>query len=440
MELKSAQRNRVESNGTELWPFGLLGERVAVMPSPFTRALSYLGFRREEGDGPGWLPPARRNADSYVSPRRALTLSTVYRAVSIDATAACQLSAAVWRNDLMLSKTPSLIAKPDMDESRSAFFEYTVVSLRIDGNAFWLLTRADPTSPRAGDVVDCKPLNPHEVAVYRDPATDKVTFGYRGKTYDETQIKHLKLLRVPGMERGLGPIQAAQVELNGSLEARDYGNKWLSESEQPDGILSTEQELKPGDTETYKNIWYGRNPDGSEKTDPADASKPAKRRNRRERLRVLGKGLTYTPLLLKPADLQFLETQKFNTTGIARLFGMPASLMLAAIEGKSGTYQNVEQEWIGYIRFGLMLALREIEEALTDLLPYGQSARFKLDVLLRSDTKTRYEGHQIALNPESGWMDVDEVRVIEGLPPLTEEQRARRAAAAKTKESTNAAA
>ena len=117
--------------------------------------------------------------------------------------------------------------------------------------------------------------------------------------------------------------------------------------------------------------------------------------------------------MLKPADAQWLEVQQFGVTGIARLFGIPATLMLAAIEGTSMTYTNVEQEWIGYVRFTLMTYLREIEDAFSAVLPTGQTARFNVEGLLRTDTKTRYEAHEIAIR--AGFMSPDEVRRIEKL-------------------------
>lgn len=126
--------------------------------------------------------------------------------------------------------------------------------------------------------------------------------------------------------------------------------------------------------------------------------------------------------------MQFLETQQFTTTQMARLIGAPASIMLVAVEGTPETYSNVEQEWIGYVRFSLMKPLREIEEAFTELLPRGQVARFKIDNLLRTDTKTRYEAHAIALDPQRGWADEDEIRALEGMAPLTAQQREDRAA------------
>ena len=68
------------------------------------------------------------------------------------------------------------------------------------------------------------------------------------------------------------------------------------------------------------------------------------------------------------------------------------------------------------MRFTLTKYLRKIEEALTTFTPRGQTVRFQISALLRSDTLTRYKAHQIALN--AGFMTLNEVRAIESLPPL----------------------
>jgi HK97 family phage portal protein len=361
---------------------------------------------------------ARRLTD--VDASRALTLSTVYRGIQIHATSVSQITMHGKRNGLRIpvASTPALIRRPSLLDgwSRRAFIEYTVTCLFLDGNAFWMINRLD------GQVVSVDALDPTEVGVIvrRDTfGVDHKSFSYRGKEYTTRDIRHLMLLRIPGMHRGLGPIQAATIEVRGALDARDYGSMWLSDANMPDGVLTTDQELKPGQADAYRNVWYGRNPDGSEVHD-ADGKPVSK--NQRERLRVLGKGLSYAPLLLKPSDIQFLETQQFSTVQIARLMGAPASLMLITLEGDSKSYQNVEQEWIAYTRFTLMRPLNEIEDAFTDLLPGRIEAEFDVDTLSRSDTLTRMQGYNVAI--QAGVMTDDEAREREGLPPLTDAQRA----------------
>lgn len=386
------------------------------MPNPISAALTWLGFGVETPSIPSpeltVAESIRRGRQADVSAERALTLVNVYRGIQIHATSACQTPLIAKRNGVKLDRLPAIVAKPDLAQSLESFIEYSITSLYVDGNAFWRILRNG-----SNQVVALEPLNPNEVSVQvtRDVyGVDTIAYQYRGKRYTSRDIKHLKLLRIPGLHRGLGPIQAAVMDVRGALDARDYGSMWLSDANMPDGVLTTDQVLGAGDADKYKNIWYGRNADGT--------AKAGENRNISERLRVLGQGLHYSPLLLKPSDVQFLETQQFSNVQLARLLGVPASLMLISIEGGSQVYANIEQDFIGYIRFSLRKPMLEIETALTEVLNDGTEIRFELDILTRPDTKTRFEGYAIGI--EAGVITEDEARGEEGLPPLTAAQRA----------------
>lgn len=395
------------------------------------RVLGWFGLNAvtlaAAGDAPsnsGTVPPRR---SAFVAAESAFALSAFYRGVQVHATSICQLAITVERGGVAVP-TPGIITDPDLEDDLSAFLEYTVVSFYVDGNSFWLKTFPAPGAAEPNRPVKLTPLNPREVGVYerRNERTglNEIRFHYRGKDYTKREMVHMRYLIVPGRLRGLGPVEAARLTFEGALEVTEYGARWLSDASNPDGVLTTDDELKPGDAEKYKHVWYGRNPDGTAKTTESGFSA-------RERLRVLGQGLHYEALTLKPEDVQFLETQNFNALEVARLIGAPPSLLYLALEGNSQTYANVEQEWIGYVRFSLMKPVRAIETALSRVLPRGQKARFNLEALLRSDTKTRYESHNLAL--EGGWKDADEVRAHEGMPPLTDDQRRRIAENRKSK-------
>lgn len=345
--------------------------------------------RSESGPAEGVIPPARTAAPGFVTADQALGISTVYRAVQIHAVAASQLSIDVDRRDETIP-TPSLVRQPCLDMTRSAFIEQAVVAQATTGNAFWRHHRNT-----AGDVINLEPLNPHKVTVVQT-LNGAVRYLHEGDTLTPRDISHLQLMRVPGRVAGLGPIQAAQTELAGVVDVRDYASGWFRDGRsQPNGVLTTDQPLNGKQAREYKQVW----------NETADGG-----------VRVLGAGLTYTPIMLSPEDAQWIESQQFNVVQIARLFGVPASLMLAAIEGSSQTYANVEQDWIAYVRFSLMAYLREIEEAISALLVRGQTARFNVETLLRTDTKTRYEAHNLGIT--GGWLRKSEVRAIEKLPPI----------------------
>lgn len=338
----------------------------------------------------GIMPPSR--AAAYDP----LQLSTVFRGVQVLQTAITGLPLHETRNGLKIDGLSSIVDRPDVDRSRRDFLADLVASMVLDGNAFIRKLRY-PT----GEIVTCQVLPPHLVTVSddgTDPASPILRYSYLGRDYTADDIIHLKFLNVPGRLRGLGPISAAREEVEGAQMARDYKAHFYTDSSNIKGYLKSDQKITPDSARQAKDDWNKAGAAGD--------------------IKVVGSNLTYVPLDLKPADLQFLETQKFDTTQIARLLGIPASIMLAAVDGSNLTYSNIEQSWIEFADYTLAAYTGEIEEALTSLLPRGRAVKFDWDSSRRADMSDRFSAYQTAI--ASGWLTVDEVREREGLPPMTQ--------------------
>ena len=340
----------------------------------------------------GIIPPPR-SATSGVTTNDALSLASVYRSVSIIATAMKQLGIHVYRDDAEVTPTPLVIRQPDIKVTREVWMEQTINSLALAGNAYWLIGRNG-----RGETINLEVLNPFEMMIQTDDYGTALYYVYRGITrYELRDIQQLALMRVPGNVYGLGPIQAAQKELLNARDTRDYASVWFTDSGIPNGVLKSDQMLSPDQAAAAKDAW---NLTAGAKNGVA----------------VLGNGLTYQPMYLNPRDAMFLEAQAFNVQQIARLFGVPANMLLASVDGNSMTYSNMEQEQMGFVRYTLSQYIVEIESALSHLLTRGTMVKINVDSLLRSDTLTRYQAHQIAI--ASGWMTIDEVRAIEDMPTL----------------------
>lgn len=120
-----------------------------------------------------------------------------------------------------------------------------------------------------------------------------------------------------------------------------------------------------------------------------------------------------TPLHLTPSEVQFLESRAFDVLGVGRMFGIPAHMLLAAVNGSSLTYQNVNDAATDFIRWTLMAYLREIEDTLTAILPRGTIVRFNLDALLRANPAARMATHKTAI--DAGIYSPAYARLIEGI-------------------------
>jgi len=337
------------------------------------------------------IVPPPRSATSGVSTSDALSMASVYRAISILSTAIKQVGVHIYRDDIKLESTPLWIKQPDDKITRAEFMARTVNSIAIAGNCYWRITRNG-----RGEVIKLEVLNPFDMTIKTDEPGNLLGYTYRGTTeYKITDIQHLKALSVPGNHYGLGPLQACQPELAAIKDTRDYASTWFSKAGVPSGILKSDQMLSPDAAKAAKESWNALGSGG---------------------LVVLGNGLSYQTTYANPRDLQFLESQAFGVQQIARLFGIPAQMLLASVDGNSMTYTSVEQEQIAFTRYTLSQYYVEIEAAMSSLLPRGTEARMNIDALLRSDTLSRYQAHQIAI--AAGFKTIDEVRSDEKLPPL----------------------
>jgi HK97 family phage portal protein len=337
--------------------------------------------------GTSVLPPSRTSV--VVSPDTALSLAAVYRCVSIISTTSAQLPLVVRRNGAVLD---SLIARrPDINLSATEFWSQTVTSLALHGQAFWWVTRNSN-----GTVQNLTVLDPTQMTVTLEDSTTspvgKVRYDYAGARVNANSIKHLRLFSLPACVNGLGPIQAARLDLQTALLVRDFGDSVLSNGGVPTGVLSSDQYLSQEQADGYRDKW-----------NEAQAARG---------LAVLGAGLAYSAISLTPADVQYLENQMFSTAQIARLFGVPPTWLGVGIEGSSMTYSNTESLARVFIQTTLTQYLVAIENAITDLLPRGQEAKFKLDALLRSDLTSRVAAYTALVN--MGAMTPAEVRVSEG--------------------------
>lgn len=330
----------------------------------------------------------------------ALSIGAVYRAVQIIGTAVCQMQPQVWRGKEKLD-TPSFIKRPDMNMPLSHFLEMTVSSLALTGNAFWLVTRN-----AAGSINNIQVINANLVTIEIDDKTGKKRFSYNQRFYSPKEMQHLMLMRIPGYEYGVGPIQKVRGELEVALDLRDYQGHWFTKSGVATGILKTDQPLSNEWADAYKARWEAV-------------------MNGVDRTAVLGNGLSYIPTYLNPKDAMFVEAINANLQQIARMFGIPASMLSLPIEGNSMTYSNVRDENEQFAKYTLSLYVNEIESAFSELLARGQEVKFDPSSLLRLNETERFANYAVAI--ANGWLSPDEVRAKEGIegsaPTPTKDQK-----------------
>lgn len=368
--------------------------------------LAAMGLAAEPTDGT-WLPVGDYSAnvqppvrsDVPLTLRRSLGLPAVLRSIELIAGMSAQLQLQDWRGPELVEPQSALVTQPDPWRTADSFIERFAVNLATDGNNFTRLHR------QGRDVAAMECLNPFVTTPYRETLRNGRTVK-RFRSYDSDgkaldlgadDVIHTWGLEVPGMDRGLGPVGFCRAALTGILDMRDYADRWFRD-EATDGVLESDQRLDGAAAREYKRLWYER--------DPSDPPGP--------RIRVTGSGLTYKPIMLNPEDAQWVQAQNLGVLDVARMFGTPADYLIAAVEGSSLTYANLEMIDAQFLRTTLFPKyLRKIENAVSGVLPRGRRARFDTSELLRPDAKTRAEidGVYVPL----GVYDAQHVRGREGI-------------------------
>lgn len=287
---------------------------------------------------------------------------------------------------------PDLIYQPSARDNWFEWVHKCVISLASRGNAYGLIVERNDF----GYPLTIEWLYPDDVWVDEERPTMPV-FHWRGQALRTEDVLHITWMVQPGCVVGLSPIQAFAKAIGVGLAATDYGRHWFDNGGTPPA--------------TMKNTGKTLNPDesteiGNRLSAAIRAGKPL----------VYGSDWDFNALKVSPEESQFIQTLQLNATQIAAIYGVPPGMVGGSAGGGSVTYSNAESEAINLVTLTFRPWLVRIESAISDLLAGREYMRFNVDAMIRTDTKTRYEVHEIALR--NGWMSVDEIRALENMAPL----------------------
>lgn len=375
-----------------------LGQWFRQAASPVEqRALPPGAFLTSAGGG-GWSTWAL--GGQPIDTDRALRHSAVWACVRLLADSVSTLPVHVEAEDGPAGgplPRPRVLAEPAAGQPLSEWLYSVMSSLLLRGNAYGLITaRSGPgLHPEQIELV-----HPDLVGVTADPNSNLPEYRIGGRPFGRDQVWHVRGFTLPGVLLGLSPIEYARQSIGLGLAAQKFGAEFFGHGRVPSGLLKS------------------ANPD----LDQAAADAAADRWEQRQRARrvaVLNAATEFVPISVRPDESQFIETLGFNVVEIARVYGVPPE-MVGGNPGSSLSYSNAEARALDFVKYSLGPWLVRLESALSRLLPAGQRARFNADALLRGTTTERYTAHQTAL--AAGWMTRDEVRALEGLPPMPADQ------------------
>jgi HK97 family phage portal protein len=280
-----------------------------------------------------------------------------------------------------------------------------------------LLTRGDLYVHATG--WDYETLLPSSFMVV-DPDQVSCTFdedGLRRYTIGGAEVypwdlSHVRYLTAAGWPTGLSPLQGAANNLRAAGALENYGAELAEGRGIPWGVLTSEQRL------THRQTLEARRQYAEAAQTRGGA--PA----------VLGSGLKLDTLTISPRDMALLDLEIFHEQRIAAAFGVPPYLV--GLEQPGGfTYTNATSLFDFHWRGALRPLGRKITEALSAFaLPRGRKVHVVAGDYVQPSLSERATSYK--LMHERGVLGDDEWRALEGLPPLTPDQRTRAAAAVAT--------
>ena len=331
---------------------------------------------------------------------KALTLTAVWCAIRLLAESVSSLPISVYTKQkngdkLEDAKNPiyKLIKfKPNYYQNKITFFEFIMLSICTNGNAYVKIIRNNSGRP-----VQLICVDPDDVKVVIKDYELYYQINEEG-IYDSSDILHFKTLTDNGIE-GISPIDQCAKALNWSSSLEDFGSTFFSNGAKPSSILQTDRALSDTALQRLKTSFnnnYGKLSNSNSTI-------------------VLEEGLTFKPISISPEQAQFLSSRQFSIEEVARIFNVPPHLLK---DLSKSSFNNIEMQSQEFVTYTLMPYITRIEQEMNSKLfrtnELGKTfVEFNVNGLLRGDVKSRTDAYKTAIT--NGYMSINEVRQKENM-------------------------
>jgi HK97 family phage portal protein len=295
--------------------------------------------------------------------------------------------------------SPQVVVNPFQAFTLHEGISQIVTSLLLRGNSYMYVVATDPVTFRPSTV---RVMHPDQVQVSWD------SFGSRqyrvgGRIVPPTRILHVTGFMLPNSLKGVGVIEHCRNALGIGMALEDVAGQFFENGIMATGIISTDVPLTDDQARQTGEMFSSRHAGANKSFLPV----------------VLGGGAKFQPISLTLEDAQFLQSRRFTSEQIATLLGVPPHL-LGIVDKTTSWGTGIEAQGRNFVDYSLRSYFVRLQNLFSWMLPDGVFADFITDAITRADTATRYANYALALGANNGigWMNVDTVRALEGLPPL----------------------
>lgn len=290
---------------------------------------------------------------------------------------------------------------PNPEMTSFVFRETLMGHLLLWGNSYSQIIRDGH-----GKVVALYTLLPDKMKVERSE-NGEVYYLYtsEGKEY---LLRNTEVLHIPGLGFdgliGYSPIAMAKNAIGMALATEEYGAKFFANGANPGGVLEHPGVVK--DPHRIRDSW----------------NQVYQGTSNAHRVAVLEEGMKFSPIGIPPEQAQFLETRKYQTEEICRIFRVPPHLVG---DLDRATFSNIEHQSISFVVHTIRPWLVRIEQSINKALFTEKEKEkyfvsFLVEGLLRGDYESRMRGYFIGI--QNGFMSPNDVRSLENMNPIPPEE------------------
>lgn len=327
-------------------------------------------------------------ADEPVSESRAHGLATVYTCINVRSQTIAALPINVFRegedgkesipdhpvyyplahqpNSYMSSANMMMTAMIHADSWGNSY-------IGINRNGRGVVSSLDPLQPWNCEAIQVKDGNAY--------------YYINGMVYPARDILHFRWWSLDGIN-GVSPIRQNAMTMGKALKAEKYSS--FSIGQKPPGILSYEGNMTPEQRAENQKSWANDLQTG--------------------RTPILSGRWEFTPIMLSPADVQFIEQEKLTDKKIYGIYRIPP---VFAQDFERATFSNAEQSDLVFAKHTITPLVRMMEQECNMKLfsereKKNTYMKFNMNGLLRGDTQARAMFYNMMRN--IGAMNANEIR------------------------------
>jgi len=256
--------------------------------------------------------------------------------------------------DIMSGHLFNLFRRPNPNLSRFDLWKETAAWWHLEGEAFWWYgPDYSGGIPKEIYVLDPRKMR-HEGEL---PGGFDFTFRQKPRRWFyhagtelipilSDEIIHFRDFNPYNPVRGVNPLFALALELEQDYYANKANSQLLKNNAIPQGILKTDQSLRPEEADQLERRWESK----------YGAVKAGRK------IAVLGKGTEFIPVTFTPDTIKFFELKRWNLYTILAKYGIPPRVANISDKSTALSGKDTAEQHSAFWKYTLIPILRQFEQ------------------------------------------------------------------------------